>query len=40
MKEVAELLINNGAAVNFADEDGDTPLHVATLRGDFKNVWD
>lgn len=37
MKEVAELIINNGASVNLADEDGDTPLHVATLRGDFQN---
>jgi ankyrin repeat protein len=29
-KEIAQLLIARGAAVNAKDEDGDTPLDVAT----------
>ena len=32
-KNVAELLLDNGADVNAKDKHGNTPLHKATLRG-------
>lgn len=30
---IAKLLVDNGANVNIADENGNTPLHVATKYG-------
>lgn len=31
-KDVCEVLLDNGAEVNRADDDGTTPLYVAALR--------
>lgn len=32
---VAEILMKNGANVNFAGHEGKTPLHLAAERGNF-----
>lgn len=32
-EDITELLINNGADVNFENEDFATPLHLAALKG-------
>lgn len=35
-----KILIEHGANVNVADNDGHTPLHVAALKGSYRQIRD